>query len=89
MRKDATHVLENLLDCDPGYEEDLSFIQLFQKLASIDGIDVIITLSCDNIRTLDSNLSSKTKSFSSCSITIIKKLQRLLKHLQDKGIYEI
>ena len=44
-RRDATHVLENILDCDPEDKHDSPLIQLFQELASIDGIDGLITLS--------------------------------------------
>ena len=58
-RRDATHILENLLECDPDYEEDLPLIKLF-----IDGIDGLITLSYENLRTLISNLSRKRNSVS-------------------------
>ena len=51
-RKDTIHILENLLDHVSEYEENLPFFQKFQELASIGGIDVLITLSYDNLRTL-------------------------------------
>ena len=88
-RRGAVHILENLLDYDPNYEEDLPFIQLFQELACINRIDGLITTSCENLRTLYSNLSRKTNNISFCSILKIKKLRFFLKHFQEKGNYEI
>ena len=88
-RRDANHILENLIDFDPENEEDSSFIQVFQELSSIGGIDGQITLSSDNLRTLYSHFNSKTNIISFCIIMGIKRLQLFLKHLQQRGHYEI
>ena len=88
-RRDATHILENLLDWDPEEEDDSKCFQLFQELASIDGIDGIITLSHDNLQSLYDNLKKKINSISFCSILSINKVQFFLKNLQEKVKYEI
>ena len=51
-KRDATQIFENLLSCDLEDEEDSDFIPAFLELASIDGIDGLITLSSENLRTL-------------------------------------
>ena len=63
-RSDATHILENLLDHDPEHEDDSPLSQLFQELASIDGIDGLITLFSENLRTLCKNLKRNINSIS-------------------------
>ena len=59
-QEDVKHVLENMFDCDPEDEEDSVFMQVFKELSSIGGIDGLITLHAENIRTLYSHLSGKT-----------------------------
>ena len=60
-RKDATHVLDNLFDCDPEDEEDSAFVEAFLELTSIDGVDGQMTLSSDNLHALYSYLSKDFK----------------------------
>ena len=55
-RRETNHILENLLYYDPEGEEDKPFIQVFRVLASIEGIDDLLTLSYENLRTLYDNL---------------------------------
>ena len=51
-RRDATHILENLLDCDLEDEYDSAFMEAFLELNSIDVIDGMMTLLFDNLQTL-------------------------------------
>ena len=88
-RRNSTHILENLFYHDPEYEDDSPAFQLFQELASIEGIDVLISLYQDNLQALYENLKRKKNSISLWSILSIKKLQFFLKHLQEKEIYDI
>ena len=57
-RKDTTHILDNLLDCDPEDEEDLAFAKAFLELSYIDGLYGMMTLSSENLHALCSNLST-------------------------------
>ena len=59
-RRDATHMLENLLYCDSEYEEDSAFMQVFKELASIGGIGYAIILSTEDLRTLHAHFHRKT-----------------------------
>ena len=74
-RRDAIHILENLLDYGPEDKDDSPFFQLFQELPSVDGIDGIIILYQDNLHILYENLKRKKSSISLWSILSIKKLQ--------------
>ena len=58
-RRDATHILDNLFDCDPEDEEDSAFAKAFLELSYIDGLDGMMTLSSDNLHALCSNLSTE------------------------------
>ena len=89
MIRDVTRILKNILDYDPEDEEELAFTQVFRELDSIDGIDILITISSDNRRTLHSNLIKKKNSISFFSLMSIKSLQFELKNLQQRGLYEI
>ena len=55
-RRDATHILENLLNHDLMDEECSAFMQVFQYFASIGRIDGIITLSAEDLCTLHTHL---------------------------------
>ena len=88
-QEDIKHVLENLFDCDLEDKEESAFVQVFQELSSIGDVDALITLCAENLRTFHSHLSRKTKSILWCSIMSIKRLQLFLKHLQQRGHYEI
>ena len=83
-KMDATRILESLLNCDPEDEEDLAFIQVFQKLASIGGIDDIIIMSVEDLRTLHVHLDRKTNKISHCRITRIELLQFFLNRMQQR-----
>ena len=88
-RRDDTYILENLLDCDPEDKENSDFMQAFLELASIDGIDVIITLSFDNLRTFYSRLIRDINFISWHNITGIKCIRSFLKILQEKSIFKL
>ena len=88
-RRDATHILENILDWCPEDEEDSAFMQFFLALASIDRIDGLITLCYEHLLTLYSHLSRKTIKMSWHNIMGFRSLQRFLKHVQEQGRYEI
>ena len=81
MGRYATQIHQNLLDCDPEHEDDSPFFRLFQKLASIYGINGLTTLSHENLRTLCHNLKRNTNVISFYSILSLKKLKFFLKHL--------
>ena len=84
-RRDATHVLEIFLDCDPEDEEDSTFMQVFQELTSIGGFYDLIILSNEDLRNLHAQFDRKTNDISRRSIIGIEKLQFYLKHLQQRG----
>ena len=79
-----------MIDCDPEDEEDSALMQVFQELASIGGIDGLIILSSEDLRTIYAYLDKKTNFILPMSnITGIKHLQRFFNHLQQIGHYEI
>ena len=73
----------------PEDEEDSSFVQVIQELASIDGVDGLITMFYENLWTLCDHLKRNTNRISAISILSIRKLLFSLKHLQEKGRYKI
>ena len=88
-RRDATHVLVNPIDCDQEDEEDWAFMQVFQELTFICGVDYLIIISTEDLRNLHAHLDRKTNSISRRNIIGIKKLQLYLTHLQQREDYEI
>ena len=64
-------------------------MQAFLELASIDGIDGLLTLSSDNVCTLCSRLSMETNCVSWHNIADIECLQCVLKLHLEKGYCEI
>ena len=89
-RRDANKILENLFNYDPDDEEDSALMQVFQELASVGGIDDIMTLSSKDLRTLHSHLDKKSNGILPMrNITRIKHLQRFLKNLQQRGNCEM
>ena len=66
------------------------FMQIFQELDSIGRIDGLVTLSAEDIRNFHTYLDKKTDAILPMSNIIgIKFLQRFLKHVQQRGHYEI
>ena len=64
-------------------------MQVFQELTSIGGVDDLIILSAEDLRKLYAQLDRKINNISRRNVTGIKKIQFFLKHLQQRGDYEI
>ena len=74
-KRDDTHILEILLNYDPEDEEDSEYMQVFQGLASIRGIDGVIILSVEDLRILHAHLDKKANGiFPMSNITCTKQL---------------
>ena len=62
-RRDATDVLENILDFDLEDEEDSAFMQVFRCLDSIGGIDDLIIQYAEDLLKIHAQLDRKKKHF--------------------------